>query len=79
MVSCAGFLTGVLQKHARHYNLPIDHLSFSFSVLSHYRDEAVIVEAMAKLAFGEQLEMDDEVKSPDDGILVHGLSMDGFR
>uniref|UniRef100_A0A8D3C858 Dynein, axonemal, heavy chain 6 n=1 Tax=Scophthalmus maximus TaxID=52904 RepID=A0A8D3C858_SCOMX len=34
-----GFLTGVLQNHARQYKLPIDELSFSFSTVPAYRDQ----------------------------------------
>ena len=29
--------------------------------------------------FGEELEMDKVIELPEDGILVHGLFMDGFR
>uniref|UniRef100_A0A8P4KSK9 AAA+ ATPase domain-containing protein n=1 Tax=Dicentrarchus labrax TaxID=13489 RepID=A0A8P4KSK9_DICLA len=34
-----GFLTGVLQNHARHYNLPIDELNFRFNMVPVYRDQ----------------------------------------
>lgn len=30
---CLGFLTGVLQTHARKFKIPIDQLQFSFKVL----------------------------------------------
>lgn len=40
-----GFLTGVLQNHARKHNLPIDHLTFKFEVLTEYRDQADVMEA----------------------------------
>uniref|UniRef100_A0A8D3CE91 Dynein, axonemal, heavy chain 6 n=1 Tax=Scophthalmus maximus TaxID=52904 RepID=A0A8D3CE91_SCOMX len=42
-----GFLTGVLQNHARQYKLPIDELSFSFSTVPAYRDQnGVLVHGM---------------------------------
>jgi len=62
-----GFLTGTLQTHARKYNLPIDTLSFKFTVL--------------KQVYVHQGEdnSDVELPSPEDGVLVHGLFMDAFR
>ncbi|XP_064645339.1 dynein axonemal heavy chain 6-like [Lineus longissimus] len=74
-----GFLTGTLQNHARKYNLPIDHLSFEFHVLTQFRDQADVAAAMAELKFGEELEMDKELPAITDGVFVHGLFMDGFR
>ena len=75
-----GFLTGALQVHARKYGLPIDHLTFRYHVLDLYRDQAEVTAATAKLAYGEELEQDKEIGTPPaDGILVHGLYMDGFR
>jgi len=80
LLCVAGFLTGALQVHARKYGLPIDHLTFEYHVLSVYRDQAEVTAATAKLAYGEQLEQDRAIgASPVDGILVHGLFMDGFR
>jgi len=79
-VSVPGFLTGALQVHARKYGLPIDHLTFKYHVLDVYRDQAEVNAATAKLAYGEELEQDKAIGAvPDDGILVHGLYMDGFR
>jgi len=34
-----GFITGVLQTHARKYEIAIDHLSFSFRILDFFEDE----------------------------------------
>ena len=74
-----GFLTGTLQTHARKYNLPIDHLTFDFHVLTNYRDQAKLDASLAKLQYGEELEEDKAIESPEDGVLIHGLFMDGFR
>lgn len=74
-----GFLTGTLQTYARKYSLPIDRLSFKFRVLPHYRDQQAVAEASKKLAYGEQLDMDKGIESPTDGVLVHGVFMDGCR
>jgi len=75
----AGFLTGVLQVHARKYGLPIDRLTFEYHVMPMYRDQEEITVASASLGYGQQLEQDKVLKLPNDGILVHGLFMDGFR
>ncbi|KAG7486149.1 dynein heavy chain 6, axonemal [Solea senegalensis] len=74
-----GFLTGVLQNHARFYKLPIDELSFHFNVLPVYRDQAAICEALRTLPANAQLDMDDELPEPEDGVLVHGMFMDASR
>uniref|UniRef100_A0A7N9AZR1 Dynein, axonemal, heavy chain 6 n=1 Tax=Mastacembelus armatus TaxID=205130 RepID=A0A7N9AZR1_9TELE len=74
-----GFLTGVLQNHARHYNLPIDELSFRFSVLPAYRDQAAVSEALRTLPNNEELDVDKELPEPEDGVLVHGMFMDASR
>lgn len=74
-----GFLTGTLQNHARKYNLPIDQLSFHFNVLPHYRNEEEVSEARSKLGLDDTLSMDEEIESPEDGVLVHGLFIDAAR
>ncbi|KAG2448089.1 hypothetical protein HYH02_007114 [Chlamydomonas schloesseri] len=63
-----GFMTGVLQMHARKYSIPIDTLSFGFAVTRHETPEDVAAAA----ASGE-----DTV--PEDGILINGLWIDGAR
>ncbi|OON20270.1 ATPase family protein, partial [Opisthorchis viverrini] len=74
-----GFLTGTLQNYARKYDYPIDHLSFDFTVLPHYRDQEAVSKAMATLGFNQTLEADLALNDPEDGVLIHGLFMDGFR
>uniref|UniRef100_A0A3B4FEJ7 Dynein heavy chain 6, axonemal-like n=1 Tax=Pundamilia nyererei TaxID=303518 RepID=A0A3B4FEJ7_9CICH len=56
-----GFLTGVLQNHARRYSLPIDELNFRFSVVPAYRDEEAVCEALRTLPIGAKLNMDEEI------------------
>uniref|UniRef100_A0A3Q3BGU1 Dynein, axonemal, heavy chain 6 n=1 Tax=Haplochromis burtoni TaxID=8153 RepID=A0A3Q3BGU1_HAPBU len=74
-----GFLTGVLQNHARRYSLPIDELNFRFSVVPAYRDEEAVCEALRTLPIGAKLNMDEELPEPQDGVLVHGMFMDACR
>ncbi|CAD5112359.1 DgyrCDS1592 [Dimorphilus gyrociliatus] len=74
-----GFLTGVLQNHARKYNQAIDHLNFRFKTLPKYRDQAEVTAATEKLDYGEEIDMDKDLELPRDGVFVHGLFMDGFR
>nr|XP_035128016.2 dynein axonemal heavy chain 6 isoform X3 [Callithrix jacchus] len=74
-----GFLTGTLQNHARKYNLPIDELSFKYNVIPTYRDQATVIEAAKTVQFGQELPMDMELPSPEDGVLVHGMFMDASR
>ncbi|KAG7458844.1 hypothetical protein MATL_G00224900 [Megalops atlanticus] len=74
-----GFLTGALQNHARSYNLPIDELNFRFNVVPAYRDQGAVSEALKTLPSGSELEMDAELPTPEDGVLVHGMYMDASR
>ena len=73
-----GFLTGVLQNHARKYSFPVDQLSFKYIVLSRYLDQAEIT-AQQEQADGAETDIEKSIKVPTDGVLVHGLFMDGFR
>ncbi|XP_070710496.1 dynein axonemal heavy chain 6 [Pempheris klunzingeri] len=74
-----GFLTGVLQNHSRHYNLPIDELNFRFNMLPVYRDQVALCEALHTLPNNTKLDMDEELPEPEDGVLVHGMFMDSSR
>ncbi|XP_016084420.1 dynein heavy chain 6, axonemal [Sinocyclocheilus grahami] len=74
-----GFLTGALQNHARKYNLPIDELNFRFNMVPVYRDQTLVTEALKTLEPGEELDMDKELPTMEDGVLVHGMFMDSCR
>ncbi|XP_035385934.1 dynein heavy chain 6, axonemal [Electrophorus electricus] len=74
-----GFLTGVLQNHARKYNLPIDDLNFRFNMVPAYRDQAVVSERSKNLSPGMELDLDQELPAVKDGVLVHGMFMDASR
>ena len=56
-----GFLTGVLQVHARKYDLPIDELSFHFTILSFERDHVSYNEQAKRLDYGKKLDVDEKV------------------
>ena len=71
-----GFLTGALQNHARKYQLPIDELSFKFTVLKSYRNQEEYYNAAQK---GEEAILDEEIHLPEDGVIVHGLFMEAMR
>ncbi|XP_038615472.1 dynein heavy chain 6, axonemal [Tachyglossus aculeatus] len=74
-----GFLTGTLQNHARKYNLPIDELNFHYTVLPTYRDQAEVTAATKASQFDQELPIDAQLPSPEDGVLVHGMFMDACR
>ncbi|XP_051560675.1 dynein axonemal heavy chain 6 [Myxocyprinus asiaticus] len=74
-----GFLTGALQNHARKYNLPIDELNFRFNMVPVYRDQSLVTEALKILDLGKELDMDKELPTIEDGVLVHGMFMDACR
>ncbi|CAI9733109.1 dynein heavy chain 6, axonemal-like [Octopus vulgaris] len=76
--STLGFLTGVLQNYARKYNLAIDRLNFNFTILPQYRHQKDYIQALTTMTFGEELDIDKEIGKIKDGVLVHGLFMDGF-
>ena len=56
-----GFLTGVLQVHARKYDLPIDELSFHFTILPFERDHVTYNDQLKRLEYGKKLEVDEQV------------------
>ncbi|KAM3623278.1 uncharacterized protein V6R79_009492 [Siganus canaliculatus] len=74
-----GFLTGVLQNHARLHSLPIDELNFRFNVTPTYRDQAAVCEALRTLPSHTELDLDKELPEPENGVLVHGMFMDACR
>ncbi|XP_034255936.1 dynein heavy chain 6, axonemal isoform X2 [Thrips palmi] len=73
-----GFLTGVLQTHARKYALPIDQLMFDFnvgSVLLHQHE----VEQEHRKAKTEVKSAYKGVHQPKDGVFIHGLFLEAAR
>ena len=62
-IDVIGFLTGVLQNHARKYNIPIDSLQFNYHVHQFFEEET---EKIGKNALN-------------DGVLINGLYLEGAR
>jgi dynein heavy chain len=58
-----GFLTGVLQNHARKYNIPIDSLQFNYDVQKFDENDADALNAV----------------NNEDGALMGGLFLEGAR
>ncbi|GFO48627.1 dynein heavy chain 6, axonemal [Plakobranchus ocellatus] len=69
---------GSYVNYARKHNYPIDHLSFKFNIVPVIRDQEIVTEQMAEVQKGESIQLDEELPVPPEGVLVHGLYMDGF-
>ncbi|XP_074663059.1 dynein axonemal heavy chain 6-like [Tubulanus polymorphus] len=72
-----GFLTGVLQNHARKIAVSVDSLTFRFKVLNDSVPDEILNDAKIKINV-----KDYAFKAgtpPDDGVLVCGLFIDGAR
>ena len=63
-----GFLTGVLQNHARKFNIPIDTLSFVYKMNDYDEDDPKMETVKA-----------DRSSEDEEGVLVRGLFMEGAR
>ncbi|KAK2585046.1 hypothetical protein KPH14_008566 [Odynerus spinipes] len=73
-----GFITGMLQTYARKYNTPIDQLKLDFNFTEIVLDQDDIETAHRK-ANKEVVEAYKDLKEPEDGVLIHGLSIDAGR
>ncbi|KAJ1563200.1 Dynein heavy chain 6, axonemal [Cladochytrium tenue] len=80
-----GFLTGVLQNHARKYNVPIDSLIFAYKVTA-YEDSDPTIESDASVAGptskaldAEDLGLVPETYPDHDSVLIRGLFIEGAR
>ena len=58
-----GFLTGVLQTHARRYSVAINALDFSFAIANVGQNSVPL----------------EELRAPRDGVYIYGLWMEGAR
>lgn len=67
-----GFLTAVLQNHARKTSTPIDRLSFEFSVLRSSPEAEASQEATGTL----QGSIPEGLLAPAEGVHVYGLFLE---
>ncbi|PNF42619.1 hypothetical protein B7P43_G01295 [Cryptotermes secundus] len=74
-----GFLTGVLQTYARKHSHPVDELKFDFLVLKAVVNQDDIYAAHMANGQFEVPEAYGDIVEPKDGVIVHGLFLDGGR
>uniref|UniRef100_A0A4W3JPJ3 Dynein heavy chain C-terminal domain-containing protein n=1 Tax=Callorhinchus milii TaxID=7868 RepID=A0A4W3JPJ3_CALMI len=70
-----GFLTAVLQNHARQHGIPVDTLTFTYYVQQPSRDDS-LVDVTRKASACDSAFSQDE-SNFGDGVLVFGLYLDG--
>ncbi|XP_047348170.1 dynein axonemal heavy chain 6 [Vespa velutina] len=73
-----GFITGILQTYARKYNTPIDQLKLDFDVTNVVLDQEDI-ETEHKTANKEVPKAYKNLRTPEDGVFIHGLFIDAGR
>lgn len=73
-----GFITGVLQTHARKYNIPIDHLKLDFKAKKILLQQEEI-ETVHKRENKEIASAYQNLQEPLDGVFIHGLFIDAGR
>ncbi|XP_058809206.1 dynein axonemal heavy chain 6 [Phymastichus coffea] len=73
-----GFITGMLQTHARKYNIPIDQLKLDFNTTNVILDQDDI-EIAHKQAGKEVPSIYKNLQVPEDGLLIHGLYIDAGK
>ena len=78
LLNLTGFLTGILLSFARKFTCPIDQLSFQFNILATYYNQESPSKSMKSLGPSPKLNSDRE-GIPENGVVIHGLFMEGFR
>ncbi|XP_046391604.1 dynein axonemal heavy chain 6 [Ischnura elegans] len=73
-----GFLTGALQTHARKYDLPIDQLTFTFTVLKVFLEQEEIDQQLREDVHQPKT-IYKQIVPPEDGVNIHGLFIDAAR
>ncbi|XP_011495537.1 PREDICTED: dynein heavy chain 6, axonemal [Ceratosolen solmsi marchali] len=73
-----GFITGMLQTHARKYNIPIDHLKLDFKITNVFLNQEDI-EIVHKTEKKDPAYVYQSLQAPEDGVLIHGLFIDAGK
>jgi len=68
-----GFMTAVLQTHARKTTIAIDTLGFRTEITEHFKNSPLVP---AKFAFSQE---SDELPTPDNGVYIYGIFLQGAR